>query len=267
MPRLWFSAAGGPAEGGTVGVGRIGCSKDDRRRCAVAAPGSRGGSLGQWPALRPKSVHGSCAGELRGTQAFDEVAAAHPTGLLSGSQDAVDAGETTRNPFCDNGTTGDDAVAIQQNLCCGVGANGGVGLDGRQQGPSPGGRGGTGAGGHRGPSCREPSTRQGAEAAGSAGVAARAWGCASGFVRGAAACEESPQRGKGVVADPPRPDQVPQDLCQRVVVKAGDGVGERAEEERAAAFERVKDIVVEVGEVEIFGRCRQGQVCGLGQVK
>jgi len=54
---------------------------------------------------------------------------------------------------------------------------------------------------------------------------------------------------------------------ERLVVAAGHGVRERAEEEGATAGERIKDVAVEIGEVELLGRRRQGQVCAVGQVQ
>ena len=87
------------------------------------------GAFGQWPALCAKSVNGSGSCELSRAQTLDEVATPYSPGLLSGRQHPIDASEATRNPFCDNGTTGHDAIAIEQYLGRGIGADGDVGLD------------------------------------------------------------------------------------------------------------------------------------------
>jgi len=71
-------------------------------------------------------------------------------------------------------------------------------------------------------------------------------------VRRASASEQRPQRSKSVVADPARPEQVPQNGRQLLVVGAGHGVGEGAEEEGTTSGERIQDGAVKVGEIELL---------------
>ena len=190
--------AGGPAEGGAIGVGRVGGSKDDRRGCAVTTSGAkRGRYVGKRAALRAEAVDSAGGCELRGPQALDEVAAAHPPRLLGGSQHPVDAGEATRNPFCDNGATGHDAIAIEENLGRGIGADGGIGLDRRQQGPTAGGGGRAGAPWHRGSTDGEPPTGQRAEAACAAGVSGAYGGRCAGRCAPCVHPRAAPATGRG----------------------------------------------------------------------
>ncbi len=96
---------------------------------------------------------------------------------------------------------------------------------------------------------------------------------------GAASADERAQRRERVVADPAGPHEVPECLGQRAVVVGVDGIGELAEQERAATVERLDDRGLqgvglrrsraggaqhEIGRVELDPAVVAGQRAGAG---
>ena len=132
------------------------------RRAPAPAPGARPASAPRWGGRRRGAGRRRrCVGELRGAERLDEVAAAHPAGLLGGGQHAVDAGEPARHLLGHDRAPGHHAVAVEEHLGGGVGAHGGVALDLGQQRPAPGTGGWTAAGRQRraGPGPAGPTGR------------------------------------------------------------------------------------------------------------
>ncbi len=123
-----------------------------------------------------------------------------------------------------------------------------------QQEPAAGGLRRPGAGRHRRPA--------------GPGAGAGARGRPARPVRGATAAgaDQRPQRGQRVVADAARPGQLPQRRGHRPVVGGADGVGELAEEVRAAAGQGVDDREVHRRQVELL-RVGQRQRSGVGEVQ
>ena len=185
--------------------------------------------------------------ELGGAQAGDEVAPAAAAGVLERGEHLVRRGEATREPLADDGAPDHHAVPVEEVLGGGVAAAGRVGVDGRQQRPPAGGLGRTGAGGHP-----------------TGGAGAGWWPAAA--VGGGAGAGERAQRGEGVVADPPGPDEVPQGGGQAAVVGGADRLRQLTEEPRASGGERVEHGLVELGVLEglVLG---QGQRRLVGQVE
>jgi hypothetical protein len=128
VPGSGVVVLGGPGEGSTVGVGRIGGSQ---------GKGNRFG-LGELAVLRIRTQPVYCCGdgELGRAQVFDEVAAAAAAGFFQPGQDFVHQAESAQDLFRHHRTAGDHAVAVQQELCGGARVDGGVQLRLRKRGPT-----------------------------------------------------------------------------------------------------------------------------------
>jgi hypothetical protein len=81
VPAAGFDIAGGPRQGGAVGVGRVGCREGQRQ-------GLRLGQLGVL-GVRTQPVDGCGHGELRGTEMLDEVSPPAAPGFLQPGKDLV----------------------------------------------------------------------------------------------------------------------------------------------------------------------------------
>ena len=74
-----------------------------------------------------QAVESAGQGELGSAEALDEVAPAHPAGVLEGGQDGVEAGEAAGEALGEDGLAAQHPVAGEQLLGSGGGGRGGGG--------------------------------------------------------------------------------------------------------------------------------------------
>ena len=230
-----------PGQCRAVGVGRVGGGERQSRGLATVDCGRFG--------ERAEPVDRAGRAELRGPESVDEVTAAAPPGVLEGGEHLVDPGKPTQDPFADDGAADHHPVPGEQPLGGGMRAPGGIGIEGRQQRPTAGRLGWSGAG----------------HPAGSR------WWPPAAVARGARPGEGA-QRRERVVADAPGPDQVPQRAAHGRVGQGdhaqggADRVDELAEEPGPARRERVEHCLVQLGVLEGLG-LGQGERRLVGEVQ
>ncbi len=209
---------GGPLQGCSVRVGRIG-----------GCQGDCGADLSVLHAFADvtQPVHGGRGGELGRAELLDEVAATHlPCGLCC-REHFVHAGEAAGHVLRGDGASGEDAVPVQKDFgssmrrggdCGGV-----VGLRLGDEGPPP--SGGRAAGGARARLLRVRSAPQGH----AAGRVASPGGGGLPLVSGAAAAEPRPDGSEAVGCCTAGPEQLPERVLggrDRELRGASDRLGE-----------------------------------------
>jgi hypothetical protein len=243
-----------PRQRGAERVGRIGGGE---HQCGVVvallafAPATGHGGLpgrgrASWLCHRTHPVDGAGHRELRPAEALDEVAAAAPPGLLVGLEHRVDRGEAARRVLGHDGAPGDDAVPVEQSLGGCMRPPGRVCLPLRQQRPTAGRRRRPGPDRHdRTTAPTRPRSRR--------GTAARR-------------AEQVTQRRQRVVGDAAGPDEIPQCGRQSAVVERGQPVGQRAEEQRAAAGQRLEQMLVQRTRLGVLDQGHE-QRCVVGEMQ
>ena len=100
---------------------------EEMRLAYVAMTRAQSGLVLWWAGTKQNTsksaLHRLLFGQASGPEALDEVAASHLTGLLGGTEDAVDGGEAAGDLFGDHAAAGDDAIPVEQALGGRMGAD------------------------------------------------------------------------------------------------------------------------------------------------